>query len=69
MFLRANKVPNETNKWIIKRLINLGKQTYWNKVKNGSYVEQHDKFSNCAKFEGSNFKNDTVNAENAKFTN
>ena len=45
------------------------KQTYWNKVKNGTYVSQHDKFSNCAKFEGSNFKNDTVNAENAKITN
>ena len=35
MFLRANKVPNEINKWIIKRLIK--KQTYWNKVKNGTY--------------------------------
>ena len=30
---------------------------------------KHDKFSNCAKFEGSNFKNDTVNAENAQIIN
>ena len=35
MFLRANKVPNEINKWIIKRLI---KHEYRNKVKNGIYV-------------------------------
>ena len=26
-------------------------------------------FSKCAKFEGSNFQNDTVNAENAKANN
>ena len=67
MFLRANKVPNEIDKWIAKKINK--KQTYWNKVKNGTCVSQHDKFSNCAKFEGSNFKNDTVNAENAKITN
>ena len=38
-------------------------------VKNRTYVWQHDNFSKYAKFEGSNFKNDTVNAKNAKITN
>ena len=30
---------------------------------------KHDKFSRSVKFEGFNFKNVTVNAENAKITN
>ena len=35
-------------------------------VKNGTYVKQPDKISNCAKFESSNLKNDTVKAKNAE---
>ena len=37
--------------------------------KNGTYVKQPDKISNCAKFESSNLKNDTVKAKNAEITN
>ena len=33
------------------------------------YVWRPDKFLKCAKFEGSNLKNDTVNAKNAEITN
>ena len=38
-------------------------------VTNGPYVKQPDKISNCAKFESSNLKNDTVKAKNAEITN
>ena len=38
-------------------------------VKNGTYIKQHVKISKCAKFEGSNFKNDTVIAKSAEITN
>ena len=67
MYSRANKVPIKINKLILKSIIK--KQLYWNTVKNGTYVKQSDKFSKCAKFEGFNFKNDSVNAKNAEITN
>ena len=58
MFSLANKVPNEINKWIVKR-----------SIKKTDLLEYGKKnFSKCAKFEGSNLKM-TVNAENAEITN
>ena len=66
MYSRANKVPIKINKLILEYH---KKQLYWNTVKNGTYVKQSDKFSKCAKFEGFNFKNDSVNAKNAEITN
>ena len=38
-------------------------------VTNGNYVKHPDNISNCAKFESSNLKNDTVKAKNAEITN
>ena len=45
------------------------KKPYWNTVKNVAYVQQPIKISKCAKFEGSNLKNDIVKAKNAEITN
>ena len=67
MFSSANKVPNEINKWIVKIIVK--KQPYWNTVKKGTYVQEHDKFSKCTKFEDCNLKNDPMNAKNAEITN
>ena len=67
MFLRANKVPNEIDKWIGKMIIKTAIWEYGKK--NGTFVEEHDKFSKCTKFEGSNLKNDSMNAKNAEITN
>ena len=38
-------------------------------VTNGTYDKQTDKISDCAKFESSNLKKDTVKAKNAEITN
>ena len=38
-------------------------------VTNGTCVKQPDKISNCAKFENSNLKNETVKAKNAEIIN
>ena len=64
MFSRANKVPNEINKRIAKIIVKTAILEYG---KNGTYVEEHDKFSKCTKFEGS--ENDHMNAKNAEITN
>ena len=37
-------------------------------VKNGTYVHEPVTISKCAKFQGSNFKNDTMIAKNAEIT-
>ena len=68
MFSHVNKVPKEINKWIVKIIIKKT-QPYWNMVTNGTYVKQPDMISNCAKFENSNLKNETVKAKNAEIIN
>ena len=40
----------------------------YSKKNPGTSVKQPDKISNCAKFEISNLKNDTVKAKNAEIT-
>ena len=68
---RANmNHPSHSHDYInFKQSKNHQNKPYWNTLKNGTYVEEHDKFSKCTKFEDSNLKNYSMNAKNAEITN
>ena len=66
MFSRANKVPNEINKWIVKIIVKNSHIGIWQKTE---LMSKNMTSSQNVQNLKTNQKNDPMNAKNAEITN